>query len=170
MTSISIIDVMIGRPSAAALADDRLDLAYRMVAIIAAFVVAAYAAYSAKNRLAMRARVIAGRAYLTDLAFYTGMADLGRLYTLFGPYHHDLTVKIEPWARPDASVLFWGLIALDAVTTTLVLASLPILYWSGAVAFWSTLAVAIAANLADLGIAFIWAIIVVVRLGRDGAI
>lgn len=170
MTSISVIEVMTGGQWAAGLDDERLCLGYRVVAIIAALVVAAYAAYSAKNRLAMRARVLAGRAYLTDLAFYAGMADLGRLYALFGPYHHDLTVKIEPWARPDASVLFWGLIALDAVTATLVLASLPIGYWSGAVAFWSTLAVAIAANLADLAIAFIWAIIVVVRLGRDGAI
>lgn len=98
------------------------------------------------------------------------MADLGRVYALFGPYHDDHTVTIEPWARPDSSVLFWGLIVLDAVTASLVLASLPIWYWSGAAAFWSTLAVAIAANLADLAIAFIWAIIVVVRLGRDGAI
>lgn len=170
MTAISVVEVISGRPWAAGLDDHRFDLAYRVVAIIAAFIVAAYAVYSAKNRLAMRARVLTGRADLTDLAFYAGVADLGRVYALFGPYHDDHTVTVEPRSRPDASVLFWGLIALDATTVLFVAASFFVYYLLGAVAFWWLLAVAIAANLADLGIAFVWAIIVVVRLGRDGAI
>lgn len=170
MTPISVIDVMTEGPWAAGLDDERLGLAYRVVAIIAAMVVAAYAGYSAKNRLAMRARVLTGRAYITDLAFYAGMADLGRIYALFGPYHDDHTVTIQPWSRPDSSVLFWGLIGLDSATVGLVAASFPIYFLTGSTAFWWLLAVAIGANLVDLAIAFIWAIIVVVRLGRDGAI